>query len=429
MLCSRPLLAAARTSSAGSGTMLQRCWACGVLCCPPHVGDGQEPRLFKCGWCAAVNASTTSGAAPATADPAAPRLQLAGPRRCPRLALPLAAGRTLVAMVLLLVGCIFVIGASVVQPAVYGPDRSPLHLALAVLLAFNSLFHYAACTLRAPGAVPAHLRRTALDASGSVRRGALEGCRYCEACAFYKPPAAHHCRSCGCCVVEMDHHCWYLNSCVGADTLRHFILLLLWLAAALAYCLGLGLAMGTQQWPAILAHTRRVARGGGQYPLALRLPFFSLTWLFSAPPRLGWWAFFTTVSIGALIGVSSLLARQLRLLLRGQTHLQALQGRASAGAQLRRYERQQLQVQQVEQVPGLGDAGLPTAAVVAPSSAAAEPEHVDPAADHGQTAPSSTESGAMRNVRRVFGPGHPLTWLLPSLRAPPTAGSSRAKAH
>lgn len=43
------------------------------------------------------------------------------------------------ATVLLLVGCMFVIGVSVAQPAVLGPQRSPLHAALAVLLAFNIL--------------------------------------------------------------------------------------------------------------------------------------------------------------------------------------------------------------------------------------------------------------------------------------------------
>ncbi|KAL4436082.1 hypothetical protein ABPG77_005530 [Micractinium sp. CCAP 211/92] len=154
----------------------------------------------------------------------------------------------------------FVIGVSVAQPAVLGPQRSPLHAALAVLLAFNILFHFAACTLRAPGSVAAHLRRSALDSRGNVRRGALDGCRYCDACAFYKPQAAHHCRSCGSCVMQMDHHCWYLNSCVGADTLRHFILLLAWLAVALAYCLGLGLVMGFKYRAAILAHTRQLAR-------------------------------------------------------------------------------------------------------------------------------------------------------------------------
>lgn len=54
--------------------------------------------------------------------------------------------------------------------------------------------------------------------------------------------------------------CRYLNSCVGADTLRHFILLLAWLAVALAYCLGLGLVMGFKYRAAILAHTRQLAR-------------------------------------------------------------------------------------------------------------------------------------------------------------------------
>lgn len=61
------------------------------------------------------------------------------PRRCLRPALPTAAGRTLVATVLLLVGCIFVMGVHVVQPSVFGPQRSPLHAAMAVLLAFNIL--------------------------------------------------------------------------------------------------------------------------------------------------------------------------------------------------------------------------------------------------------------------------------------------------
>lgn len=39
-------------------------------------------------------------------------------------------------------------------------------------------------------------------------------------------------------------------------------------------------------------------QGGGRYPLAVRLPFFSLTWLFTAPLRLGCWAFFTAGTKG-----------------------------------------------------------------------------------------------------------------------------------
>lgn len=43
------------------------------------------------------------------------------------------------ATVVLLVGCMFVTGVGVVQPAVFGPQRSPLHALLAVLVTFNIL--------------------------------------------------------------------------------------------------------------------------------------------------------------------------------------------------------------------------------------------------------------------------------------------------
>lgn len=89
------------------------------------------------------------------------------------------------------------------------PPRCPAPLPLA------TRSHFAACTLRAPGSVAAHLRRSALDSRGNVRRGALDGCRYCDACAFYKPQAAHHCRSCGSCVMQMDHHCWWAWAASG----------------------------------------------------------------------------------------------------------------------------------------------------------------------------------------------------------------------
>lgn len=136
------------------------------------------------------------------------------------------------------------------------------------------------------------------------------------------------------------------------------------------------------------------------------------------------------MSTGALVAVGSLLVRQLRLLLRGRTHLQALRDRAAAGQQLRSFEQQQLERQQLEQGPI--DAGLPVAAVIAPGGSAAlsEAAHAGLPADAGQPALCVAEpASALRNVRRVFGAGHPLTWLLPSLHASPSLDSSRAKVH
>lgn len=49
----------------------------------------------------------------------------------------------------------------------------------------------------------------------------------CPVCQLVRPPRAGHCRICGACVLRMDHHCVWINSCVGQANHRQFILTLL----------------------------------------------------------------------------------------------------------------------------------------------------------------------------------------------------------
>lgn len=46
--------------------------------------------------------------------------------------------------------------------------------------------------------------------------------QYCTACEGYKAPRSHHCRKCGRCVLKMDHHCPWINNCVGWGNHAHF---------------------------------------------------------------------------------------------------------------------------------------------------------------------------------------------------------------
>ena len=39
--------------------------------------------------------------------------------------------------------------------------------------------------------------------------------RTCKKCSFTKPRRTHHCSACRQCVLKMDHHCPWLNNCVG----------------------------------------------------------------------------------------------------------------------------------------------------------------------------------------------------------------------
>ncbi|XP_069603337.1 palmitoyltransferase ZDHHC15 isoform X2 [Ranitomeya imitator] len=57
--------------------------------------------------------------------------------------------------------------------------------------------------------------------------------RFCDRCQVVKPDRCHHCSVCGMCVLKMDHHCPWVNNCIGFSNYKFF---LLFLAYAMLYC-------------------------------------------------------------------------------------------------------------------------------------------------------------------------------------------------
>ncbi|XP_045557895.1 LOW QUALITY PROTEIN: palmitoyltransferase ZDHHC23-B [Salmo salar] len=51
--------------------------------------------------------------------------------------------------------------------------------------------------------------------------------KWCSTCRVVRPPRAGHCRICGVCVLRLDHHCVWINSCVGQANHRSFLSTLL----------------------------------------------------------------------------------------------------------------------------------------------------------------------------------------------------------
>ncbi|KAL3928755.1 MAG: hypothetical protein SGPRY_002257 [Prymnesium sp.] len=89
------------------------------------------------------------------------------------------------------------------------------------------MLNYWSCILTRPGfpghhLPPLHLEEGVEDPSFG---------RFCRKCKVPKPPRTHHCSVCRRCVMKMDHHCPWVNNCVGFYNYKYFCLFLLYLAS------------------------------------------------------------------------------------------------------------------------------------------------------------------------------------------------------
>ena len=60
----------------------------------------------------------------------------------------------------------------------------------------------------------------------------------CPFCGQFKPERCHHCSLCQKCILRMDHHCPWVNNCVGFRNYKFFYLFLFYAAITLGFVIG-----------------------------------------------------------------------------------------------------------------------------------------------------------------------------------------------
>ncbi|XP_074519495.1 palmitoyltransferase ZDHHC4 [Halichoeres trimaculatus] len=93
-----------------------------------------------------------------------------------------------------------------------------------ILLVFKTFFFYL-CIKRDPGTVTKNKLSGQLNIYSYDRRLFHPGVM-CPTCQLIKPARSKHCRLCDRCVQRFDHHCVWVNNCIGSQNTRYFLLYL-----------------------------------------------------------------------------------------------------------------------------------------------------------------------------------------------------------
>ncbi|CAJ2505928.1 Uu.00g000580.m01.CDS01 [Anthostomella pinea] len=135
-------------------------------------------------------------------------------------------------------GSLFLTGVQwlfVILPATFS-SHPVLNFVFITVIGLTAYF-YAICMVFDPGFVPKlngiAEQKAVIDELLSLWK--FDETNFCVTCMIRTPLRSKHCRRCQRCVAKHDHHCPWVNNCVGVNNHRHFFLYLLNLIFGVAF--------------------------------------------------------------------------------------------------------------------------------------------------------------------------------------------------
>lgn len=214
--------------------------------------------------------------------------------------------------------------------------------------------------------------------------------RMCGICNAPKPPRSHHCSTCRRCFLRMDHHCVWLDSCVGFGNYKFFFCLLFWATFMCGFIFGATLEVLIQQ----LAYSQ--------------LEGVSVIWLI-----------ITVLAFALGVSTIMLLSYHCYLIVKGMStieHIELTEEREDAKRKARIQRRLQ-QKQQLEPAHSSSNLlAVATQGTAVPDAVGAHEgaptARGPPAAAPRHLAFVSYSEGVWRNICATLGP-NPLLWVIP----------------
>ncbi|KAF5297446.1 hypothetical protein FQR65_LT01377 [Abscondita terminalis] len=121
----------------------------------------------------------------------------------------------------------FVVTFIILIPTLYS-FYSIINMVIFQTCAFLAFTSHLRTMFTDPGAVPKGNATKEMIKQMGFREGQV--IFKCPKCCSIKPDRAHHCSVCQRCIRKMDHHCPWVNNCVGENNQKYFVLFTFYIA-------------------------------------------------------------------------------------------------------------------------------------------------------------------------------------------------------